>query len=121
MKFENGQFHSNEPIYLQIVELIKKAIATGELKADEKLPSVREMSQLLSVNPNTMQRAYGELERQGMTETRRGLGSFVSSQNHDVDTLKTELAKTAMEKCLVELKTIGLSDEEIKALMEELL
>ncbi len=121
VKLDQIQFNPNEPIYLQIVKLIKRAIASGELAPGDKLPSVREMSQKLSVNPNTLQRAYTELERQEVTETKRGLGSFVSHSHHDVSKLKETLARDIMKKSIEDLKTIGLTHEEMKQLMNELL
>ena len=72
LNFELVEFNNKEPIYLQIVELIKKAVASGELGAGEKLPSVREMSAMIGVNPNTLQRSYAELERLGITYTNHG-------------------------------------------------
>ncbi len=121
VKLDQIQFNPNEPIYLQIVKLIKQAIASGELAPGDKLPSVREMSQKLSVNPNTLQRAYTELERQEVTETKRGLGSFVSHSHQDVSKLKETLARDIMKKSIEDLKTIGLTHEEMKQLMNELL
>ncbi len=121
VKLDQIQFNPNEPIYLQIVKLIKQAIASGELAPGDKLPSVREMSQKLSVNPNTLQRAYTELERQEVTETKRGLGSFVSHSRQDVSKLKETLARDIMKKSIEDLKTIGLTHEEMKQIMNELL
>lgn len=67
------------PIYQQLVEQIRAAMARGRLCPNERLPSVRELSQTLVVNPNTVARAYTELEREGTLYTRPGLGVFVSS------------------------------------------
>ena len=71
------EFNDKTPIYLQIMDLIKMDIVTGKLKARDKLPSVREMASNLKVNPNTLQRAYQELERLGIVYTQRGMGTFV--------------------------------------------
>src|SRR6187549_3589591 len=76
------QFHiesaSRVPIYRQLVAQIREAVARGQLKPDERLPSVRELSRELVVNPNTVARVYTELERDGVLNTRPGLGVFVA-------------------------------------------
>ena len=114
------EFNNKEPIYLQIVELIKKAVASGELGAGEKLPSVREMSAMIGVNPNTLQRAYAELERIGVTYTKRGMGSFVSEADGHVDQLKQELATELVKKFLNDIKAAGISKQEAIQLIEEM-
>ena len=68
------------PVYAQLSEQLLGALARGDLGAGERLPSVRDVAAALDVNPNTVNRAYAELERLGAVETRRGLGTFVSSQ-----------------------------------------
>ena len=71
-------FDARMPIYLQIMEGIKKDIISGKLKRGEKMPSVRNMAAELKVNVNTMQRVYQELEREGLITTQRGTVSFVT-------------------------------------------
>ena len=112
MNLNNFQFNDNEPIYLQIVELIKRAIALGELSQDDKLPSIREMSSLLAVNPNTMQRAYSELERLGITYTKRGMGSFISKGKQDSKELKISMGIDISKKFLHDMNDIGIKKEE---------
>src|SRR5437016_268779 len=73
-------FHSSKAIYLQVADRIKRLIVSQELKAGQKLQSVREMALTYNVNPNTIQRTYSELEREGILETRRGQGTFVTEQ-----------------------------------------
>lgn len=72
-----NDFDATIPIYLQIMNDIKRDIVTGRLGQGAKLPSVRECAEANTVNPNTVQRAYQELEREGVSETRRGMGTFV--------------------------------------------
>ena len=96
LNFELVEFNNKEPIYLQIVELIKKAVASGELGAGEKLPSVREMSAMIGVNPNTLQRSYAELERLGITYTKRGMGSFINESDGQIDQLKQEFKSSSI-------------------------
>ena len=70
-------FDKNVPIYMQIMFEIKRRISTGQLNPGGKLPSVRDLAEEIKVNPNTIVRAYQELEREGVTETRRGMGTFI--------------------------------------------
>ncbi len=86
---------SRQPIYLQLVQQIREGIARGDLETGEKLPSVRQLSRDLLVNPNTIARAYTELERDGALIGRQGLGLFVAE-------IKSELTKSAREKRLKE-------------------
>jgi len=72
--------HSHVPVYLQIVEGVRHAIVRGVYRAGEAVPSVRELGIKLGVNPNTVQRAYEALEREGLIESRRGLGMFVAAK-----------------------------------------
>ena len=69
------------PIYIQIVDEVRRALVLGKLRADEPLPSVRQLSADLRVNPNTVSQAYRELEREGVVEVRRGQGTFVVKAN----------------------------------------
>ena len=110
LNFNDIEFNNNEPIYMQIVELIKRAIATGELCENEKIPSIRDMSKDLKVNPNTMQRAYSELELMGVTYTKRGMGSFVSDMKSDND-LQLEMAVQISKKFLTDMDGIGIEKE----------
>lgn len=120
MNLKDFEFNDNEPIYLQIIELIKRAIATGDLMSGDKLPSVREMSSSLGVNPNTLQRAYGELERLGVTYTRRGMGSFVSEGKNEPDKMQEQMGIEISEKYLRDMNAIGLNKEKAIKLLEDI-
>lgn len=120
LNFELVEFNNKEPIYLQIVELIKKAVASGELGAGEKLPSVREMSAMIGVNPNTLQRSYAELERLGITYTKRGMGSFINESDGQIDQLKQELATELVKKFFNDLRAAGISKQEAIKMIEEM-
>lgn len=102
-------------LYEQLVDNVKNLILTGELKADEKLPSVRSLARELGINPNTIQKAYSELERCGVILTLPGRGSIVVAQ---VDNLKREQLAGLTEK-LVQLahdaKNAGITEEEFVA------
>lgn len=114
------EFNNKEPIYLQIIELVKKNIALGVLIPGQKLPSVREMSKELGVNPNTLQRAYGELERLGITYTKRGMGSFISEGDNEVRNLKEDMGKQLAKRFIEEMKSIGIDKEEAIKLIEKM-
>jgi len=87
---------SREPIYQQLAAQVREGVARGKLKAGARLPSVRELSRTLVVNPNTIARAYTELERDGVLHTRQGLGVFVAEPSND-------LTRTARKKRLLEM------------------
>ena len=72
------KLEDNMPIYVQIMNRVREAIAAGELRPGDRVPSVREMAQQFEVNPNTMQRALNELEREGLLESERTAGRFVT-------------------------------------------
>jgi len=106
-------FDDRMPIYLQIMDLIKKDIVTYKLKCGDKLPSVREMSTNLKVNPNTLQRSYQELERLEIVYTQRGMGTFVSDDITMVNTLKMEMAQKIIDSFISQMESLGFSENEI--------
>lgn len=111
---------SGLPIYMQIINQVKRASATGLLKAGEQMPSVRELAVELAVNPNTISKAYQELERDGIIKTVRGVGTFVSEL--EVKILPEERIRTlakAIDKVLVEAHHLGLSYEDIIQVFNE--
>uniref|UniRef100_A0A7V4E476 GntR family transcriptional regulator n=1 Tax=candidate division WOR-3 bacterium TaxID=2052148 RepID=A0A7V4E476_UNCW3 len=115
------EFDPNLPIYLQIMNFVKKLIVRGILKPGDKVPSVRDMALFLGVNPNTVQKAYEELEREGTIFTRRGQGNFVSEDENIVDKIKERMVKDLIEKYRKELEELGLSKGEIFNLLKEML
>ncbi|CAG9620595.1 GntR family transcriptional regulator [Sutcliffiella rhizosphaerae] len=107
------QYDTNKPIYLQIIENISKKIVRGELITGEKLPSVRDMAIKSSVNPNTIQRTYSELERMGIVETKRGQGTFITENKGMIRQLKEELENKVVEGFVQNMKDIGANEKEI--------
>ena len=104
---------SSTPIYEQIELGIKELILKGALKPRDKLPSVREMSTILTTNPNTISKAYGELEREGIIETLRGKGTFVTSNfKGKVDEKKMEYIQGELKKIILEANYGGISKED---------
>lgn len=113
------EFNTALPIYLQVVTMIKHDIVTGELQLGAKLPSVRDMAILYTVNPNTVSRVYKELEQDGICFTKRGLGTFVTEDCEKVKQLKTEMAKELMAQFLEGMEKLGISGEEAICMIKE--
>lgn len=104
---------SSTPIYEQIEFGIKELILKGAVKAGDKLPSVREMSSILTINPNTISKAYGELEREGIIETLRGKGTFVTDNfKGKVDEKKMDYIQGELKKIILEANYGGISKED---------
>lgn len=109
-------------IYEQVVDNIKELILAGVLPAEEKLPSVRELSKTLTVNPNTIQKAYRELEHQGYIYTVSGLGTFVSIPSEQpMNEKRIHEVREDILHLLRELTFLGLTEEQISMLLSELL
>ncbi|WP_261301550.1 GntR family transcriptional regulator [Paenibacillus andongensis] len=107
------EFNASKPIYLQLADRINRQIVSKELKAGEKLPSVREMGVKYSVNPNTIQRTYSELEREGILETKRGQGTFVTEQEDRLVQQRENLKNEQILSFVKVMKEMGFSSYEI--------
>ncbi|RAL21044.1 GntR family transcriptional regulator [Thermoflavimicrobium daqui] len=99
----------SQPIYEQILDQIRNAIAKGEIQLGEKIPSVRQMAHELKINPNTVMRAYRELERAGLTEKRRGQGTFITASDEYVKKFKTKLLEQYIDEFLENIEGLGFS------------
>jgi GntR family transcriptional regulator len=110
-------FDRNRPIYLQIGEEICRRIVRGDLPPGARTPSVRELAAELRVNPNTVQRAYQELERNGVLFARRGQGSFVREDPALVGRLRQQIAAAAARRYWTEVAALGMSPEEARRLI----
>lgn len=111
---------SRQAIYRQLSDQIREAIATGRLAADEKLPSVRELSRALVVNPNTIARVYTELEREGVLCTRPGLGVFVARPRQELTKkARQERLVRSVDSLLTEAVHLGFAADEVSALIAE--
>jgi len=110
------------PIYLQIVEQVKRNVALGRLKPEEGLPSVRQLALDLTINPNTVARAYLELEHQGVIYKRQGQGTFVSSQAAEASRRERHKMVSALfEKAVIEAVNSGMTGREIEETYHQLL
>ena len=108
------------PIYLQLMEQVKHAIETGALRAGEQLPGIRPLAEELVINPNTVAKAYRELEHEGVIELRHGAGAFVSTQAAGSRRMTDRLrgAQPLAAAFVERLRARGLTDEEIRRLFE---
>ncbi|MBZ2175859.1 GntR family transcriptional regulator [Schnuerera sp. xch1] len=113
------EFNNNLPIYIQIMNLIKSKMVLGEFNGGDKLPSVREFSKELKVNPNTIQRGYQELEREGLVFTQRGMGTFVTQDVDAIKNLKKKMADELIDGFFKEIKKLGIEIDEIKKIISE--
>ncbi|MGJ7921201.1 GntR family transcriptional regulator [Neobacillus sp. LXY-4] len=111
---------SRKPIYEQLVDKLKELIINEILKADEQLPSVRTLAQELTINPNTIQKAYRELENQGFIYSIKGKGSFVNPNNQKKDTEKITSVKKDLEKLILEALYLGVPAKELIDLIQQL-
>jgi GntR family transcriptional regulator len=107
---------SRIPIYRQLMDQVRQAVARGRLKPGTRLPSVRQLSRELVVNPNTVARSYTELEREGVLNTRQGLGVFVAEPQDDLSAAaRRERFAEALDRFLTEAVHLGLSAEDVIA------
>ena len=120
--FINIDPSSGLPIYLQIAQQIKTAVAMGRLHAEDPLPSVRQLAVELAVNPNTVARAYLDLEIEGVIYKRQGAGTFVSGQGVEMSKgERRRVLNELLEKALVEGVNLGLTERELREAFERLL
>ncbi len=118
MFFLNPQ--SGIPLYVQLQQQFQQRILTGQLPHGEQLPSVRELSAQMQINPLTVVKVYQILEREGFVETRRGLGTFVSHQSPalKIDARRKQISP-ALEQLVAEALHLGLDEQEVQALLAE--
>ncbi|WP_284036860.1 GntR family transcriptional regulator [Neobacillus sp. 114] len=111
---------SRKPIYEQLVDKMKELIMNELLKPDEQLPSVRQLATELSINPNTIQKAYRELETQGFIYSVKGKGSFVNPNQKAIDKEKIVEMKKELEKLILEALYLGIPAQELISLIQDL-
>ena len=112
---------SRVPVYEQIIKQVEEQVLTGILKEGDKLPSVRSLSVKLSINPNTIQKAYTELDRRQLIITVPGKGSFISEKAIEVVGANSREKMTELNKIIRELALVGVTKEEIINNIEEVL
>jgi len=112
-------FDPNQPIYTQLVDWFKQQILGGELGPGEKIAPVRELALELGVNPNTLQRAMSELEREGLLYTERTAGRFVTSDRALIAALREEAIAKIVQRFLAELITLGCTTDDALRLIKK--
>jgi GntR family transcriptional regulator len=107
------------PLYIQIMDEVRRALVTGALRAEDPLPSVRDLASDLAINPRTVRQAYGELEREGVVYVKRGLGTFVAADSQARSEERRALGRSVAKRALVEARRNGLGAEEFIAMIRE--
>ncbi|URZ18437.1 GntR family transcriptional regulator [Clostridium felsineum] len=111
---------SSSPIYEQVIDQVKEQVIKGILRGGDKLLSVRQMASIIMVNPNTISRAYSELERQNIIETIKGKGTYVAANYKPVmEQERLIKLKSAIKKIIIESSYIGVSEEELINIIKE--
>lgn len=112
------EFRANYPIYLQIAEDLKRRIVIGELKPGDKLPSNAELAMSYQVNPNTVQRIYRQLESEGISYAKRGIGTFITEDPALPNRLRQEIGASVSQNFLTQMRTYNFTLEEILQLLQ---
>jgi GntR family transcriptional regulator len=110
---------SGVPTYLQIVQQVRQAVRLGVLQPGDRLPTVKEVVGSLAINPNTVLRAYRELDLEGMTEGRRGVGTFVAQGVSSLPATDVEDLRGALQRWVTRARGAGLDAEDMAALFAE--
>lgn len=111
---------SDRPIYLQIVEIIQRQIVSGYYKPGDRLPSVRELAGEASVNPNTMQKAFSELERNGLVVTQRTTGRTVTEDTEMIAEIRNNMAQEQIQAFFHQMKALGYETKEVISLIQNI-
>ena len=110
-------FQADRPIYAQLMEEIKRRIISGVYKPGEKMPSVRDLAAEAAVNPNTMQRAFAQLEQEGLLYTQRTSGRFVTEDEERIMDMKNELAKELIRDFWKNMEQLGFGRQQTLTLL----
>jgi DNA-binding transcriptional regulator YhcF (GntR family) len=111
--------NSRDPVYLQVVRYFKEKIATGKLNAGEEIPSRRELAGLLKINPNTAQKAYKEMEEQGLITTERNFPSRITTDEIVLHSVREELISEAIDAFISSVKVIDVPIDELLKKVKE--
>lgn len=112
------EFQDHLPIYAQLMDRLKRRIITGRYLPGEKLPSVRELAAEAGINPNTVQRAFSELEREGLIYTQRATGKYVTENADEIKSARQALAKTQVAEFLSNMQSLGYSVGDVIVLLQ---
>ena len=112
------EFQDHLPINAQLMDTLKRRIITGRYLPGEKLPSVRELAAEAGINPNTVQRAFSELEREGLIYTQRATGKYVTENADEIKSARQALAKTQVAEFLSNMQSLGYSVGDVIVLLQ---
>ena len=112
------EFQDHLPIYAQLMDTLKRRMITGRYLPGEKLPSVRELAAEAGINPNTVQRAFSELEREGLIYTQRATGKYVTENADEIKSARQALAKTQIAEFLSNMQSLGYSVGDVIVLLQ---
>lgn len=112
---------SGVPAYLQVVQQVKYAARMGMLQPGDQLPTVKEVAELLAINPNTVLKAYRELDLQGLVETKRGLGTYLTQHVAILQLSDHAELRAALERWIQQAHLAGLNEEDITALFNSVI
>ena len=115
------ELDNDRPIYLQLMDRLKSDIISGRYLPGDRLPSVRELATDAAVNPNTMQKALSELEREGLVFARRTSGRFITEDKEMLKKMKKDLARENIKAFLEAMSRLGFDKKEALELLEEIL
>lgn len=113
-------FGDHRPLYEQICDKLKELIISGALAENDKIPSVREMAVALAINPNTIQKAYKELENEGYIYSMKAKGSFVRGREKSADNAKVTELLNSIQPIVAELRFLGIGKEKIERVIEKI-
>lgn len=113
------QFDNAQAIYRQIIKNFKKQLIRGEIRNGDKIPSQREYAEKARINPNTVQRAYREMENMNIVEISRGQGTFISISENKLQQIKEEMAREVLHFFIIEMKSMGFNDGEMLNKLQE--
>ena len=113
-------YKDRRPLYQQIMDKIEEAAVRGLIKPDEQLPSVRSLAADLAINPNTIQRAYAELEKKDITYSVPGKGSFLAKSQNSILQERTSEIKTGLGDLVKESKQLGITQDFFQGMVEEI-
>ena len=106
-------FNDNTPIYRQVIQQFSQAFVRGDISPGERIPSIRDMSAVLKINTNTVQRVFQEMERDGLITSKRGTGYFFTEEKEMIDKIRRNMARESLGRFMEEMRALGCTDKEI--------
>jgi len=117
MNKHNIDFSSSIPVYRQVIQAIKLEMLSGRLQPGNQLPPIRELAKILKLNPNTVAKAYYNLEEEGLIESKRGSGNWVNYKNNKLDNLRMGMIEDEVKDFLERVFSLGATLEDVKNLI----